>query len=35
MSRAEAARRDAEEANQTKDQFRPLGHELRNPSRQP
>ena len=32
MSRAEAARRDAEEANQTKDQFLAvLGHELRNP----
>jgi signal transduction histidine kinase len=32
MTRADAARRDAEEANQTKDQFLAvLGHELRNP----
>ncbi len=32
MARADAARRDAEEANQTKDQFLAvLGHELRNP----
>ncbi len=32
MRRADAARRDAEEANQTKDQFLAvLGHELRNP----